>query len=62
VVDNANLDNPSFDGWGYAVFGKVTKGMDIVDKIVAVPTTNHGPHQNVPAEAIVIKSATIISE
>ncbi|MCL2022341.1 MAG: peptidylprolyl isomerase [Betaproteobacteria bacterium] len=62
VVDNANLDNPSFDGWGYAVFGKVTKGMEIVDKIVAVPTRNHGMHQNVPAEPIVIQSATIVSE
>ena len=36
--DNANLDYPSFDGWGYAVFGKVTDGMDVVDAIAAVPT------------------------
>lgn len=59
VKDNTNLDYPSFDGFGYAVFGKVTAGMDVVDAIVAVPTTNHGPHQNVPQEPIVIKSAKI---
>ncbi len=59
VKDNTNLDYPSFDGFGYAVFGKVTDGMDVVDAIVAVSTTNHGPHQNVPQEPIVIKGAKI---
>ncbi len=59
VKDNTNLDYPSFDGFGYAVFGKVTSGMDIVDAIVAVPTTSKGPHQNVPEEAIAIKSAKV---
>ena len=59
VKDNTNLDYPSFDGYGYAVFGKVTAGMDVVDAIVAVPTTSKGPHQNVPAEPIVIKSAKV---
>jgi len=62
VVNNANLDYPSFDGWGYAVFGKVTEGMEVVDKIVAVPTRNYGGHQNVPVEPILIQSATILSE
>ncbi len=59
VKDNANLDYPSFDGYGYAVFGKVTAGMDVVDAIVGVPTTSKGPHQNVPAEPILIKSAKV---
>jgi cyclophilin family peptidyl-prolyl cis-trans isomerase len=59
VKDNTNLDYPSFDGYGYAVFGKVTAGMEVVDAIVGVPTTSKGPHQNVPAEPIVIKSAKV---
>jgi peptidyl-prolyl cis-trans isomerase B (cyclophilin B) len=42
---------PGHDGWGYAVFGKVTQGMDIVDKIAKVPTGNSGMHQNVPTDA-----------
>lgn len=59
VKDNANLDYPSFDGVGYAVFGKVIKGMDVADAIVAVPTTQKGPHGDVPQEPIIIKSAKI---
>lgn len=43
-------------GWGYCVFGKVVEGMDVVDKIAKVPTGFSGPHQNVPAEPVVIKS------
>ena len=61
-VDNNNLDYPSFDGWGYAVFGKVTAGMDVVDKIAQVPTGNSGMHQNVPQTPVVIESVKIISE
>jgi peptidyl-prolyl cis-trans isomerase A (cyclophilin A) len=61
-VDNKNLDYPSFDGWGYAVFGKVTEGMDVVDKIAKVSTGRFGPHQDVPAEPIIIQSVKIISE
>ncbi len=49
-------------GFGYAVFGKVTSGMDVVDKIAKVPTGNAGPHQNVPTTPIVIQSVKIISE
>ena len=49
-------------GFGYAVFGKVTQGMDIVDKIAKVPTGNAGPHQNVPTTPVVIQSVKIISE
>jgi len=56
VVDNPNLDNY---GGGYAVFGKVTQGMDVVDKIRAVKTANKGPHQNVPLEPVLIKKATL---
>jgi peptidyl-prolyl cis-trans isomerase A (cyclophilin A) len=59
VVDNPRLDFPSFDGHGYAVFGKVTAGMDVVDKIRRVATTNRGPHANVPVEPVVIRKATV---
>ena len=60
--DNASLDYPSPDGWGYAVFGKVTKGMEVVDKIAKVKTGNRGIHQNVPAEPVVIESVKVLSE
>ena len=57
VVDNKMLDKEnSRDGWGYAVFGKVTEGMDVVDKIKAVSTTNVGQHGDVPQTDVVIKS------
>ncbi|MCL2076200.1 MAG: peptidylprolyl isomerase [Betaproteobacteria bacterium] len=64
VVDNdfLNFKAQTPSGWGYAVFGKVTKGMEVVDKIVAVPTHNRGMHQNVPVDPVVIQSATIVSE
>jgi cyclophilin family peptidyl-prolyl cis-trans isomerase len=48
------------DKVGYAVFGKVVEGMDVVNKIVAVKTTSKGPHQNVPADPIVIKTARLV--
>jgi cyclophilin family peptidyl-prolyl cis-trans isomerase len=48
------------DGWGYAVFGKVVSGMDVVTKIAKVQTGNSGMHQNVPREAVVIESATLV--
>ena len=51
--DNAFLDHSNKD-FGYAVFAKVTDGMDVVDKIAAVPTGNSGGHQDVPTEAITI--------
>ncbi len=54
--DNTNLDYPSFDGWGYAVFGKVSKGMDVVDAIAATPTSTKNGHRDVPVETILIKS------
>ena len=60
--DNVMLDYPSRDGWGYAVFGKVTEGMDVVDKIAQVRAGNRGMHQNVPVEPVVIQSVKVISE
>ncbi|QIF06016.1 peptidyl-prolyl cis-trans isomerase [Roseimicrobium sp. ORNL1] len=62
VKDNANLDYPSFDGYGYAVFGKVTNGLDIVDAIVGVPTSTKGPYGDVPVEPITIKKVTVVKE
>jgi peptidyl-prolyl cis-trans isomerase A (cyclophilin A) len=60
VVDNPFLDAAnSQDGNGYAVFGKVVGGMDVVDKIKAVRTANKGPHQNVPVEPVIIKQVTL---
>ncbi|HVL75175.1 MAG TPA: peptidylprolyl isomerase [Noviherbaspirillum sp.] len=60
VRDNTALDHPGHDGWGYAVFGRVIKGQDVVDRIKAVPTTNAGMHQNVPAKPVIIESARIV--
>jgi peptidyl-prolyl cis-trans isomerase A (cyclophilin A) len=59
VVDNAFLNYPGRDGAGYAVFGKVVEGMDVVDKIRAVPTGNRGPFQDVPLTPVTIKSARL---
>lgn len=56
VADNAALDF-GIRGAGYAVFGQVVEGMDVVDRIVAVPTTTRPPHSNVPVTPVVIKSA-----
>ena len=58
--DNAFLNHtsPDVQGWGYCVFGKVTEGMDVVDAIAAVSTTNRSGHSDVPEDVIVITSAT----
>jgi peptidyl-prolyl cis-trans isomerase A (cyclophilin A) len=56
VVDNAMLNHPQPDGNGYAVFGKVVQGMDTVNAIKAVRTTNSGMHRDVPADPVVIES------
>jgi peptidyl-prolyl cis-trans isomerase A (cyclophilin A) len=55
LADNAFLNHGGRD-FGYAVFGKVIEGMDVVDKIAAVPTDNRGMYQNVPQEPVVIRS------
>jgi peptidyl-prolyl cis-trans isomerase B (cyclophilin B) len=59
VKDNdfLNYSGESPQGWGYAVFGKVVEGKDIVDKIRKVPTGNSGGHQNVPNEPVLIEKA-----
>jgi cyclophilin family peptidyl-prolyl cis-trans isomerase len=60
-VDNARLDYPSFDGWGYAVFGKVIEGMEVVDKIAESPTGSTPPFgRDVPTTPIIIKQATVV--
>jgi peptidyl-prolyl cis-trans isomerase A (cyclophilin A) len=60
LKDNSFLDYPSRDGWGYAVFGKVVQGFDIVQKIATVPTGNAGPHQNVPTIPVLIESVKLL--
>lgn len=61
VSDNGFLNHKdtSARGFGYAVFGKVIQGMDVVDRIVKVPTATRGGHENVPTEPVTIKSATV---
>ncbi len=59
VVNNDGLNRPRPDGHGYAVFGKVVDGMDVVHKIEHVQTANKGMYQNVPVEPVVIKSVTV---
>ena len=59
VADNKFLDYPGQDGWGYCVFGKVTEGMDVVNKIKGVETGNRAGHQDVPVEDIIIEKAEI---
>lgn len=49
-------------GWGYTVFGKVSKGMDVVDKIAKTPTGNAGYYENVPTTPVIIQNVKIISE
>jgi peptidyl-prolyl cis-trans isomerase A (cyclophilin A) len=60
LKDNGFLDYPARDGWGYAVFGKVVQGLDIVQKIARVPTGNSGPHQNVPTTPVLIESVKLL--
>ena len=60
--DFLNHTAPTAHGWGYAVFGKVTDGMDVVDKIRKVKTGSSGFHQDVPTEDVVIEKATVLEE
>ena len=59
VADNAFLDHrsPDANGWGYAVFGRVVAGTDVVDHIKGLPTANRGSHQDVPADDVIIERA-----
>lgn len=59
-ADNDFLDHrePTLDGWGYAVFGKVIDGMDVVDKIAKVKTKTAGMHENVPTDMVLITKAS----
>jgi peptidyl-prolyl cis-trans isomerase B (cyclophilin B) len=58
--DNAFLNYPGQDGWGYAVFGKVTEGQDIVDQINNVKTTRAGMHSDVPVDPVIIEKVEVI--
>ena len=60
VNNNQPLDYPSRDGWGYAVFGKVVQGADVVDKIKQVRTGSSGMYDDVPVTPVVIQSATLV--
>ncbi|MGH8529767.1 MAG: peptidylprolyl isomerase [Nevskiales bacterium] len=60
-ADNANLNYPSFDSWGYAVFGKVIEGMDVVDKIASTPTGAAPPFgRDVPKTQVIISKASVV--
>lgn len=64
VSDNTFLDHTAktTEGWGYAVFGKVIDGMDVVNKIKTTSTTMRAGHQDVPVEDVVIESAEVVSD
>jgi peptidyl-prolyl cis-trans isomerase B (cyclophilin B) len=64
VANNSMLNHTAKtpQGWGYAVFGKVVKGNDVVDKIKAVPTATRGMHEKVPAEPVTIIKATVVEK
>ncbi|MFH1370674.1 MAG: peptidylprolyl isomerase [Planctomycetota bacterium] len=62
VVDNAYLNYSGPRNPGYTVFAKVVEGMDVVDEIAKVETTSKQGHQDVPVEAVIIKSAKVVSE
>ncbi|KAF1011346.1 MAG: peptidylprolyl isomerase [Burkholderia sp.] len=62
TVDNPNLDYPNPDGNGYAVFGKVVSGFDVVKKIEATPTISRGSMHDVPEKTITIESASVVGK
>jgi len=63
VKDNTSLNfrEPTPQGYGYTVFGKVVSGMDVVERITKVPTGSAGPHQDVPREPVIIESAAVVA-
>ena len=64
LVDNSFLDHKSQtpQGWGYAVFGEVVEGMDVIDKMAKVETTSRRGHGDVPVEDIIIENVEVIGE
>ncbi len=58
--DFLNFKSKTSQGWGYTVFGKVTKGLDVVNEIAKVATGNQGAHQNVPREPVIIESVSVV--
>mgnify|MGYP003582378211 FL=1 len=58
--DFLNHTSPSMHGWGYAVFGKVVEGQDVVDAIEGVATKRHGMHDDVPVEPVIIEKAELV--
>jgi peptidyl-prolyl cis-trans isomerase B (cyclophilin B) len=64
VKDNdfLNHSGKNMQGWGYTVFGKVTEGAEVLDKIRAVPTTSRGGHQDVPTDPVIIESVVVVEE
>ena len=62
VADNPFLNHKaqSRDGWGYCVFGRVTEGQDVVDRIKGVKTGNRGPHGDVPVEDVILERAEVV--
>lgn len=62
VADNdfLNFTSPTPNGWGYAVFGKVVEGTEVIDKMKAVKTGNRGFHQDVPVDNVVIEKASVV--
>lgn len=64
VKDNdfLNHSGKNMQGWGYTVFGKVTEGEDVLDKIRAVATTSRNGHQDVPTDAVIIESVEVTEE
>lgn len=64
VADNDSLNHRGKDsqGWGYAVFGRVVEGMEVVNAIKRVDTGNQGGHQNVPLNSVIIEKATLITK
>lgn len=60
--DFLNFSGETMQGWGYAVFGKVVDGMDVVEQIKSVKTGRHGFHQDVPMEPVIIETAEVVTE
>ena len=60
--DFLNHQSKTAQGWGYAVFGKVVKGKEVVDKIKVVPTKTMGPYEDVPQKAVIIEKAEVVEE